>query len=344
MDFTHFEPYIRSRLISLLGTQLPFQGILAGPGMAALLLSILWDRDIQIDSIDLYTDWTDEPLENQEQCLASKPSLNDDIYPPILNNGISFISTESKGILKRHIIEKQQSVFGKERTLLVLYALELNAFGVGYDCYSQKLHFTSEFEEFCSTRQLRIQSPVHAESLFLLLKFRNIYGCFADIDEEMRLLNGFRSSCAHHGTVIMYNDDISPEGKRIFNQVSQELEPFCSIVDETDQPVFPSLEESLGVTYRISFNNDQENSRYHLEVSRLMKSAEMEFDAYFFAVYYKYCVRSSTSNSLRRRFMLALSRPMTACMVMLNPACLEHDFTDIDYAEQHEKMMCDTLR
>jgi hypothetical protein len=296
--------------------------------MAAIFLSILWDREIPVEMLDLYTDSINEPQESPELVLSSKPSLNYETFPPIVQNGIITVSSESAGILTRHIIEKQQAVLGEDRTLLILYALELNAFGVGYDCSSQKLHVTGEFEEFCSSRQLRIQSPVCAESLLQLIKYRKIFECFADVGEEISLLTCFRRSCAQRGDVSLYNDCISVGGKRIFDQFRQELEPYCSIAEESDQPVIPGLEETLCPKYRISFNAYQETYQSYLEICRLLKAAEMEFDSYFFAVYFKYCQRKSTSNAMKRRFMRAMSRPVSLFMVMLNPACLEHDFND----------------
>ena len=328
MDLSNYELIIHSKLTLLLGGSLPYQGIISGPGMTALLLSILWERDIEVEGLDLYTDWPDEPENIYAQSTASKPLLNDEIYPPVLPNGICIRSSSSKGILTRHVIEKQQSVFGKDRTLLILHTLDLNAFGVGYDCYSQKLSITTEFEEFCSSRQLRIQSPVNAESLMLLFKYRKKYDAFIDADEELHLLTGYRRSCLLRGETNGYNDLITEEGKMVFDQFRQALEPLCSISVESEQPVLPGLEHALELTYRLSFNGNISIPPSYPVVSDLLKKAEMEFDSYSFLIYHKYCVRRGTSNALKSRFMLALSRPITACMVLLNPLCLRHYITD----------------
>lgn len=328
MNLENLKPLLFSRLISLLDGQLPPQGIIAGPGIASILLSILWDRDIPIENIDLYTDWPYESEEYLDHLISSKPSLSDEIYPPIVQNGISIRSSVSAGILTRHIIEKQQPVFGKDRTLLILHALELNAFGVGYDCYSHNLHVTSEFEEFYTSRQLRIQSPVYAENLFLLPKFRNVFDCYADIGEEIGLLTSFRRLCTLNGDCGAYTNLVSTESAQIFYLFRHEFEPLCTVSSESEQPIIPGLEGPLGIKYRLSFRNAFDRPLGYPDIYRLLKSTEVNFDSYVHAVIYTHCVRKSTSSTLRRRFICALSRPITTCMVLLNPACLDYDFSD----------------
>lgn len=59
IDLGRFEPHICTSLVKLLGGPLPSHGIFAGPGVATMLLSLLWDKDIKVDRIDLYSDCLD---------------------------------------------------------------------------------------------------------------------------------------------------------------------------------------------------------------------------------------------------------------------------------------------
>lgn len=132
MNLESIKICIQSKLETLLGVDLPRQGIIAGEGLAVLVLSSLWSREISVNRIDLYKDWPDEAVEVHGPIHYSRPSLDDDSYHIISQNGFSVLSSSTNGILTAHVIQRCQANLGKDRTMAILHALNLNAFGVGY--------------------------------------------------------------------------------------------------------------------------------------------------------------------------------------------------------------------
>jgi hypothetical protein len=63
MNLESIKICIQSKLETLLGEDLPRQGIIAGEGLAVLVLSSLWGREISVKRLDLYKDWPDEAVE-----------------------------------------------------------------------------------------------------------------------------------------------------------------------------------------------------------------------------------------------------------------------------------------
>lgn len=331
MNLESIKICIQSKLETLLGEDLPRQGIIAGEGLAVLVLSSLWGREISVKRLDLYKDWPDEAVEVHGPIHYSRPTLDDDSYHIISQNGFSVLSSSTNGILTAHVIQRCQANFGKDRTMAILHALNLNAFGVGYDCYSKHLYFITEFVEFCRSRQLRIQSPVSAESLLELLKFQQICDCYVDLEEEVDLLVGFRKISDKQGLVGVYGNNVSARGKLIYDEFQPVLEPFCRLI-EFEQPVLPGFEVPMNLQYQLIFYAGTDCGRHENLINLLTHFNYVSFDSYVFALLYNVALRRSSSIITKKRLIIAMSYATTTCMVLVDPECLQHDF-----AEKHTK-------
>lgn len=321
------EIYVQTKLLTLLGEELPRQGILAGQGLAAIVLSCLWGRELPVEGLELYKDWPDEPLEEQGTIHYSRPSLEEGSYQIVSQNGFSILTSGTKGRLTTHIIQRCQANFGSERAMALLYSLDLNAFGVGYDCYGKKIYFTDDFVTFSRSRQLRIQSPVSAESLLSLLKFQHICDCYIDLEEEVSQLVGYRKICDQQGILGVYDDCVSACGKRIYDDYRLLLEPFCALL-EFEQPVLPGLEVPMEMQYQIVFKNDPDSAGYANLINLFIHNNHACYDSYVFALLHNLALRKSSSKAVKRRLIIAMSYATTTCMVLLNPECLQHDFSE----------------
>lgn len=315
-----------SKLETILGPLFPSSGTIAGPGLAALLLSCIWGKDINAERFDHYADWLDEPVDPRPPIRYSLPGLSDEDHSSSSQNGFFTISIESRGMITRHVIQRCQPGLGKERVLQIIHALDLNAFGVGLDCYSKRLVATEAFAEFARTRQLKIQCPVSAESLLNLVKYRDVFGCYADIAEEAELTAGFRAYCDGKGDVWAYDNDVSAHGKVIYDLHRNELGTCCRLV-ELDDPVIPGLEVLMDVRYRLEFAKG--TSRHQQVPITLMPANSMcPLNSYVFSAVFDRCIRKCISKTQSRRFLLALKYPATAYMVLSNPNCHYHDFNE----------------
>lgn len=295
--------------------------------MASIALSCIWGKEIPIETLDLFKEWPDEEVQDGGTMYLSKPSLNDDSDLMLAQNGFRILSSDNSGLLSSLIIQRLQSNLGKDRTMVILYALALNAFGVGYDCYNKKLHVTEEFIDFTHSRQLRIQSPVSVESLFLLLQYQRLFDCYTDLTEEIELIYGFRLYCDKLGLSQIYNNSISARDKLVLDELKPHLGPYFRLI-EYEQPVLPGLEVQIGMQYQVAFRDGFTSDKFSDLDLPSINIKNLHFDAYTFTESYNNLMRKSTSSTLKSRFRIAMSYYSTACMVLLNPGCLNHDFAE----------------
>lgn len=325
LDFNNLE--IENKLASALNAELPSHGFIAGAGLASIVLTTAWDRSFPIGSIEHFTDWPYEPVDPEIPLCFSRPSLGEENYLNIVPNGYRIISTDVHGKLVSHVIQREQPGFGTDRIFHVLHALELNALAVGFDCYNKQLVITDAFIDFCRTQQLRIQSPVKAENLLSLLFYRDLFGCYADVQEEVAFLSGFRVFCRQNLDTGSYDDRISPFGVGVYYRFKNDLDIYCHLIEPLE-PALPGLEEHTNSSGIMVLKRDTiPHGELLADLCRFL-SNNNEIGLFAFSALFNACVRKSSSRCISNRFSIAVKYTSTFYMIASAPACLEYDFNE----------------
>jgi hypothetical protein len=317
--------YVRIELEKNLGAPIP-AGIYAGGAISSMVLGRLWNQNIPVvDSFELYRDYPDLIEDDFHSVFHFTHPFEGDY--DLKQNGYTIISSTVKDNLVVRMCYRIEMVFGSaERSLFVLRGLGLNALQVAALCDGRGdlyLYATDDFFEFARTRQLRITSPVLSRTFLELGKYRDLFDAYVDWDEEALLMAGFRQAVSIYSNA--YDDQLDADDYRLFEQYYECAAPY-SAVSGASQLVLPGMEKVMGSTWMVKFHHPRVKEIKDFIRQALICSG-FSLTSNTFTTGFNILVRKSVGNSVRKRFMLALSYRFAAQHAINHPKCLLHDFS-----------------
>jgi len=241
-------------------TELPVKGFLSGGAVANYILELEWGGSYPINDLDVfiemkYTRNRTTPDRSQELILVNGYNYCGIEYD--YNTRYQITDVEVDNLLNKIYVQKY-NYGNKKDYMYILKGFDLNCCQVGIDLETSKLIYTSEFEEFLRTKQLKVTGPyTPPHTAVRLFKKMEELKCFCDIESEMKLLSQayhFHNSIHVHCKIFGLFFGI--KYKNLYEKYEDKIKPYFKLYNFSEFKELMWKKSNELVTFNDNVNNE----------------------------------------------------------------------------------------
>jgi hypothetical protein len=246
---------------------LPLHGFVAGGAIANIVWELVSGNKAVVNDIDIFVfDGIEEKLDSNTKTLFNYQEKETNYYEDYSGMNFNNYTKDFYSIVESEREDMFNTIKYKSNTSdpsLIIKSFDINATRIGYDIDNDKIYWTSEFEEFLKTGELKISNimtPSHT-AVRIAKKSKELK---AKIDEfEFRLLQYALSNRFIDRIKLRFRErylEMCKDNKDLLSkyfQMSRDL--------EAEEYVFKKVGDKVELYYLVpfvSFNDDFEKSVY----------------------------------------------------------------------------------